>query len=71
MFVIDDDSFRELLHAARIKCYNFSLQHFVARPIRTVYTVPVAVRSEVGVCGLSLAGIAVSNPAVDMDVSLL
>jgi len=33
--------------------------------------IPVSARSKVRVCGRSLAGIAVSNPAGGMDVSLL
>jgi hypothetical protein len=33
--------------------------------------IPVAARSKTWVCGRSLAGIAGSNPAGDMDVSLV
>ena len=36
-----------------------------------VVPIPVAARSKAWVCGLSLAGIAGSNPAGDMDVCIL
>jgi len=37
----------------------------------TWFPVPVAIKSKMWVCGRSLAGIAGSNPAGDMDVCLL
>jgi len=39
--MIDDNSFRELLHTARIKFYNFPVQRFVAKSLRIVYTVGI------------------------------
>jgi hypothetical protein len=36
----------------------------------TVLEIPVAVQSKVNVCGLFIAGLACSNPAEHMDVSL-
>jgi hypothetical protein len=44
----------------------FSSSQYIAR-----VPIPVAARAKVWVCGASLAAIAVSNPAVGMDVCLL
>jgi len=39
--MIDDNSFRELLKSARIFFFNFPVQPFVAKPLRTVHTVRI------------------------------
>ena len=54
----------------------YSSEIFVITYLNIMYLIylmpiPVAVRSKAGVCGLSLTGIAGSNPAGGMDVCLL
>ena len=52
--------FREIIHEFREIIHEYKIQ-----------VIPVAARSKARVCGHSLAGMAGSNPAWDMDVCLV
>jgi hypothetical protein len=43
--MIDDNSFKEILHAARIQLLNFYPQCFFAKLIGAVYTVGIYLKS--------------------------
>jgi hypothetical protein len=59
------------IHLRNIRYFSTAILLYCFPKVRHWWPIPVAARSKAWVCGHSLAGVVGSNPAGNMDVSLL